>query len=66
MPYIPSMYGLACDNVKSFEVVLANSTVVEANAASNPDLFFALKGGGPNYGKLYLPSASTEGTNTRS
>ncbi len=58
------MYGLACDNVKNFEVVLANSTVIEANAASNPELFFALKGGGPNYGKLDLPSAANDSIDT--
>ncbi|CAN9482313.1 unnamed protein product [Alternaria alternata] len=43
-------YGLAADNVKDFEVVLANGSVVNANADSNSDLFWALKGGGPNFG----------------
>lgn len=50
MPYIPSLYGLACDNVKAFEIVLANSTLIKASAVENPDLFFSLKGGGPNFG----------------
>jgi hypothetical protein len=44
-------YGLAADNVKDFEVVLADGSVVNANADSNSDLFWALKGGGPNFGK---------------
>ncbi|KAL1792962.1 hypothetical protein ACET3X_009469 [Alternaria dauci] len=43
-------YGLAADNVKNFEVVLADGSVVNANAGSNSDLFWALKGGGPNFG----------------
>ncbi|KAM3515926.1 hypothetical protein MY11210_000466 [Beauveria gryllotalpidicola] len=43
-------YGLAADNVKNFEVVLANGTITSANARQNSDLFWALKGGGPNFG----------------
>ncbi|KAL9119094.1 MAG: hypothetical protein Q9187_004351 [Circinaria calcarea] len=50
IPFIPTLYGLGCDNVQNFEVVLGNSSVVNANATANSDLFFALKGGGPNYG----------------
>jgi FAD/FMN-containing dehydrogenase len=45
-------YGLAADNVKNFEVVLADGSVVNANAQSNSDLFWALKGGGPNFGQF--------------
>ena len=33
-----------------FELVLANSSIVNANQAVNPDLFWALKGGGNNFG----------------
>ncbi|KAH5304332.1 hypothetical protein HBI18_225810 [Parastagonospora nodorum] len=43
-------YGMAADNVKDFEVVLADGTIVNANAKTNTDLFWALKGGGPNFG----------------
>ncbi|KAF2657849.1 FAD-binding domain-containing protein [Lophiostoma macrostomum CBS 122681] len=43
-------YGLAADNVKNFEVVLADGAIVNANARSYSDLFWALKGGGPNFG----------------
>ncbi|KAI1119977.1 FAD-binding domain-containing protein [Nemania abortiva] len=43
-------FGLAADNVKNFEVVLADGTIANANAAQNTDLFWALKGGGPNFG----------------
>ncbi|KAF2876999.1 hypothetical protein BDV95DRAFT_589646 [Massariosphaeria phaeospora] len=43
-------YGLAADNVKNFEVVLADGRIVNANAGENTDLFWALKGGGANFG----------------
>ena len=42
--------GFGCDNVRSFEVVLANGTIVNANLQQNPDLFKALKGGSNNFG----------------
>ncbi|KZV69773.1 FAD-binding domain-containing protein [Peniophora sp. CONT] len=40
------IYGLAADNVLQYEVVLANGSFVTANEVSNPDLFWALRGGG--------------------
>ncbi len=45
-----SRFGLACDTVRSAEVVLADGSVVTASANSNPDLLWALQGGGGNYG----------------
>eukprot|EP00762_Andalucia_godoyi_P004540 ANDGO_05132.mRNA.1 putative FAD-linked oxidoreductase ARB_02478 len=39
-------YGLAVDNVLSFEAVLANGTLVTASDCSHSDLFWALRGGG--------------------
>ncbi|KAK0121296.1 hypothetical protein ONS96_011470 [Cadophora gregata f. sp. sojae] len=36
--------------MESFEVVLANGTIVRANEASYPELFKALRGGGANFG----------------
>lgn len=38
------------DNVSSFEVVLAEGTIVQASPASHPDLYKALRGGGANFG----------------
>ena len=43
-------YGLSCDNLLSCEVVTAGGEVVTANSEINPDLFWALRGGGGNFG----------------
>ncbi|HEY3688602.1 MAG TPA: FAD-binding oxidoreductase [Streptosporangiaceae bacterium] len=43
-------YGLALDNVVAAEVVTAGGAVVRASAAENPDLFWAVRGGGGNLG----------------
>ena len=43
-------YGLALDNVVDAEVVTASGQVVHANAAANPELFWAIRGGGGNFG----------------
>lgn len=47
-----SIYGLAADQVLALEVVLANGRFVTVTAKSDPDLFWALRGGGG--GKSYL------------
>jgi FAD/FMN-containing dehydrogenase len=43
-------YGWAMDNVYEYEVVLSNGTIATASVTQNPDLFFALRGGGNNFG----------------
>jgi FAD/FMN-containing dehydrogenase len=43
-------HGLTCDNFVSLELVLASGEVVEVNAESHPELFWALRGGGGNFG----------------
>ncbi|MDX1387997.1 MAG: FAD-binding oxidoreductase [Acidobacteriota bacterium] len=48
--WISRSYGLACDNVISAEVVTANGEVLEASAEENADLFWAIRGGGGNFG----------------
>lgn len=42
--------GFSCDGIKNYEVVLANGSIVNANAREHPDLFKALKGGSNNFG----------------
>ncbi|KAM0427104.1 hypothetical protein ACHAQK_012211 [Fusarium lateritium] len=48
--YFSNLYGWACDNVESYEVVLANGLIVKASATNHPDLYWALRGGGNNFG----------------
>jgi FAD/FMN-containing dehydrogenase len=43
-------FGLSCDNVRSFELVTADGKVRNVSAQENPDLFWALRGGGGNFG----------------
>jgi FAD/FMN-containing dehydrogenase len=43
-------HGLTCDNFASLELVLASGEVIEVNAGSHPELFWALRGGGGNFG----------------
>src|SRR5262249_32533958 len=43
-------YGMTIDNLESAEVVTATGDVVRASANENSDLFWALKGGGGNFG----------------
>jgi len=48
--FFGSQYGWTSNMVSNFEVVLANSSIVNANAQTNRDLFWALKGDSSNFG----------------
>jgi hypothetical protein len=48
--WLNRLYGLSCDNVEGFRVTLADGSVVQANTKENADLFWALRGGGGNFG----------------
>ena len=43
-------HGLTCDSLRAAEVVLAEGDLVECDENRNPDLFWALRGGGGNFG----------------
>lgn len=48
--YLARAHGLSCDNLRSADVVTADGELVQASADSHPDLFWALRGGGGNFG----------------
>jgi FAD/FMN-containing dehydrogenase len=48
--WLSRKYGMSIDNLESAEVVTAGGEVVRASASAHPDLFWALRGGGGNFG----------------
>lgn len=48
--YLTRRFGYTCDNLVSMEVVTAQGDVVRAAADENADLYWALRGGGGNFG----------------
>ncbi|GAA1812879.1 FAD-binding oxidoreductase [Agromyces neolithicus] len=50
MGWLARQHGLSCDNVVSFEIVTAAGETLRASADSHPDLYWALRGGGGNFG----------------
>ncbi|KAK1985702.1 FAD binding domain-containing protein [Colletotrichum cereale] len=57
---LSGIYGFAADQALSFEVVTAAGLIATANSESNPDLYYALRGGGPgNYGVVLSVTLKT-------
>ena len=50
MGWLTRKHGLSIDNLVSAEVVTADGSILRADATTNPDLFWAIRGGGGNFG----------------
>lgn len=48
--YLSRQHGLACDNLLAAEVVTADGAIVRCDERTRPDLFWAIRGGGGNFG----------------
>jgi len=62
--YLSRSYGLTIDNLLGVDVVLADASLVTASAEENADLFWAVRGGGGNFGVVtsFLFRANPVGT----
>jgi hypothetical protein len=48
--WLTRLFGLSCDNVEGFTLVTADGSIARASSRVNADLFWALRGGGGNFG----------------
>lgn len=52
--WLSRKYGLTCDNLVAVDLVTAEGELVRASTTDNPDLFWAVRGGGGNFGIVTL------------
>ena len=50
--FLQGQYGLIADNIMEARLILGNGSIATASASSNPDLFYAIRGAGHNFGIL--------------
>ena len=50
MGWLARKYGMAADSVRYFEVITPEGSIVRASQSENPELFWALRGGGGSFG----------------
>ncbi|KAF6833768.1 6-hydroxy-d-nicotine oxidase [Colletotrichum musicola] len=48
--WLSNLHGMTCDNVLEYEVVMADGSIVTATPTTRKDLYWALRGGGSNFG----------------
>ena len=52
--WLRSAYGLCIDNIRSVEIITADGKKLNASATDNADLFWAIRGGGGNFGVITM------------
>jgi FAD/FMN-containing dehydrogenase len=63
--WLMGIHGATCDNVVAIDVVTAEARIVRAAADENPDLFWALRGGGGNFGSPRVSSIGSSRSDPR-
>lgn len=57
--FFSNLYGWACDNVNNYQLVTASGIILNVNQQSYPDLYWALRGGGNNFGVVTAFTVNT-------
>ncbi|SDT56713.1 FAD-binding oxidoreductase [Jiangella sp. DSM 45060] len=65
MGWLARQYGLSCDNVVSYELVTADGDQLRVTRDEHPELFWALRGGGGNFGIVTEFEFQLHATGTR-